>query len=435
MFDFAVIIPTVLRPELLRAARSVVEQDLDGSINLLIGVDHRLGDPAVLEQVRRLERPNRRVTILEPGYSTARPRGGLYSNRHGGSLRAALSFLANAPRLAFLDDDNWHAPNHLSTLGQAIEGKAWAFSLRWYCDSRSGEPLAIDGIESLGPGKGVHLKRYGGFCNTSTLMLDTLATHERLPRWAHGTAQDGRGPDRSIFAALLDLPYGETGLATAYYWMQHSDINHGVRLDWLESIGCRPSRPAPFNEASQRLGSSPPMQGKPSATPAGPDVLRHYLGEARAQSVILAGPLDASLALFAAEVIEAQGGAPRVLAIDPEDAAARREAFMAALAGSRHAAHIIMADGDPVSVGHRLREDEAHADFVYVHGVAAGLMMDVLSAAWIALKRNGVILGAGLSRARNPALVEAVGRFGFERATAVRRCGRAGDRHYLIQRV
>ena len=49
------------------------------------------------------------------------------------------------------------------------------------------------------------------------MMLDTHATHQRLPRWSHGTAQDGRGPDRSIFAALLDLPYGETGQGTAYY--------------------------------------------------------------------------------------------------------------------------------------------------------------------------------------------------------------------------
>lgn len=436
MFDFAVIIPTVLRPDLLRAARSVIEQDVDGSINLMVGIDHRLGDPGVLDLVRRLERPNRRVTIIDPGYSTAKPRGGLYSNRHGGSLRTALSFIANAPRLAFLDDDNWHAPNHLSTLAAAIEGKAWAFSLRWYCDSRTGEPLAIDRIESVGPGKGVHQKRYGGFCNTSTMMLDARATHERLPRWSHGTAQDGRGPDRSIFAALLDLPYGETGQGTAYYWMQHSDINHGVRLDWLESIGIKPSRPTPFDVAARRLGAT--LAGTcpgASLAPIGPDVLRHYLHEARAETLILIGAPDPALASFAAEAIQAKGATPTILVIDSVGDDARRRAFLAALAGSPLAERIVLADVDAVNAGHLLREDEAHADFVYVRDVAAPALGEILSASWICLKRNGVILGPGYDAARNPDMVAALNRFGFERATAVRRCGPRGDRHFLIQRV
>ena len=436
MFDFAVIIPTVLRPDLLRAARSVIEQDVDGSINLMVGIDHRLGDPGVLDLVRRLERPNRRVTIIDPGYSTAKPRGGLYSNRHGGSLRTALSFIANAPRLAFLDDDNWHAPNHLSTLAAAIESKAWAFSLRWFCDSRTGEPLAIDHIESVGPGKGVHQKRYGGFCNTSTMMLDAHATHERLPRWSHGTAQDGRGPDRSIFAALLDLPYGETGQGTAYYWMQHSDINHGVRLDWLESIGIKPSRPTPFDVAARRLGAT--LAGTcpgASLAPIGPDVLRHYLHEARAETLILIGAPDPSLALFAADAIGAKGANPTILVLDSVGDDSLKRAFHAALAGSPWAERIVLADVDAVNAGHLLREDEAHADFVYVRDVAAPALGEILSASWICLKRNGVILGPGYDAARNPDMVAALNRFGFERATAVRRCGPRGDRHFLIQRV
>jgi len=428
--------PTVLRPDLLRAARSVVEQDVDGSINLMIGIDHRLGDPAVLDRVRKLERPNRRITIIDPGYSTAQPRGGLYSNRHGGSLRTALSFIANAPRLAFLDDDNWHAPNLLSTLASAIEGRAWAFSLRWYCDSRTGEPLAIDQIESVGPGKGVHQKRYGGFCNTSTMMLDTHATHQRLPRWSHGTAQDGRGPDRSIFAALLDLPYGETGQGTAYYWMQHSDINHGVRLDWLESIGLTPSRPTPFDVAARRLGTTAPGTS-PAAplVPAGPDVLRHYLHEARAGTLILIGAPDPALALFVAEAIRAKGGSPTILVIDSLGDDERKRSFLGALVGSPLAEHIVLSDLDAVNAGHQLREDEAHADFVYVRDVATPAIGEVLSAGWIALKRNGVILGPGYDAARKSAFVAALNRFGFERATAVRRCGPRGDRHFLIQRV
>ena len=55
MFDFAVVIPTIFRPELLRASRTVIEQSVDATINLVIGVNYPLGDPAVLEAVRRLE--------------------------------------------------------------------------------------------------------------------------------------------------------------------------------------------------------------------------------------------------------------------------------------------------------------------------------------------------------------------------------------------
>ena len=37
--DVAVVVPTVLRPSLMRAAQSVFDQAFDGTIHLLIGVD------------------------------------------------------------------------------------------------------------------------------------------------------------------------------------------------------------------------------------------------------------------------------------------------------------------------------------------------------------------------------------------------------------
>jgi len=39
LFDAAVVMPTLLRPSLERAVRSVFAQDLGGRIQLLIGVD------------------------------------------------------------------------------------------------------------------------------------------------------------------------------------------------------------------------------------------------------------------------------------------------------------------------------------------------------------------------------------------------------------
>ena len=40
------------------------------------------------------------LTVVDPGYSTARSRGGLYAPEAGGSLRAALTLLANARHVA-----------------------------------------------------------------------------------------------------------------------------------------------------------------------------------------------------------------------------------------------------------------------------------------------------------------------------------------------
>ncbi|MBV9116925.1 MAG: glycosyltransferase family 2 protein [Acetobacteraceae bacterium] len=110
----AVVIPTVLRPSLLRAVRSVYRQRLDGRVQLLIGVDRPLGSRELLRAIAE-ERPDFvDVDVLDPGYSTARANGGLYSCAFGGSLRSALTLLANARHVAYLDDDNWIGPDHLA---------------------------------------------------------------------------------------------------------------------------------------------------------------------------------------------------------------------------------------------------------------------------------------------------------------------------------
>jgi hypothetical protein len=52
-FDAAVILPTLLRPSLDRAVRSVFAQDFPGRIQLLIGIDVAQGDPAQLAALTR----------------------------------------------------------------------------------------------------------------------------------------------------------------------------------------------------------------------------------------------------------------------------------------------------------------------------------------------------------------------------------------------
>jgi hypothetical protein len=50
--DVAVVIPTVLRPSLVAAARSVFMQELDGRIHLLIAVDVAKQSREILDAIR-----------------------------------------------------------------------------------------------------------------------------------------------------------------------------------------------------------------------------------------------------------------------------------------------------------------------------------------------------------------------------------------------
>jgi hypothetical protein len=219
-FDAAVVIQTVLRPTLVQAVRSVFAQDCRGRIQILLGIDRAQGDPALIDQIRAECPDHVALTVIDPGYSTSQRHGSLYSNHFGGALRTALSYLANSRFVAYLDDDNWWAPQHLSTLLAAIAGKSWAFSLRTLVDSGRDEIICRDEWESLGPGRGVYGTGFGGFVDTSCLMVDKLACHEVLPAWSLSRFAHGSGEDRMVFERLKGLPFGATEQYTAFYRMK-----------------------------------------------------------------------------------------------------------------------------------------------------------------------------------------------------------------------
>jgi hypothetical protein len=234
MFDVAVVIPTLLRPTLEHAVRSIFAQDLPGRVQILIGIDRPQG---AVEMVSRLKRdcPARMaLTILDLGYSTAARHGGIHTAWGGGALRTILSFAANSRRVAYLDDDNYWAPNHLGTLTAALDGQAWAYSYRWFVDSESGQVLDVDRWESVGPDKGTYAEKAGGFVDPNCLILDKLICAPLLHLWAEGRHTDGRGADRVMFAALRRLPsFRCTGQATSYYRTSPADDAHPQRLKWI----------------------------------------------------------------------------------------------------------------------------------------------------------------------------------------------------------
>lgn len=237
--DIAVVIPTICRQSLLKAVRSVFAQDYQGTIQVLVGVDaDRTGKSRQMRATLVAECPsNMMLTWLDPGYSTSRRNGGIHACCFGGALRTILSFMANAPIVAYLDDDDWYLPNHLGCLARAIEGKPWAFSLCYYANGDSGKSLCVDEMESVGPKAGIFNESFGGFVRTSALALDKTKLAPLLHLWSEAIGPAGDGEDRLIFEQLKTKPYGETGEPTVCYALDPRDALHELRMRFVASKG------------------------------------------------------------------------------------------------------------------------------------------------------------------------------------------------------
>lgn len=233
--DVAVVMPTLLRPSLERAVNSVFGQDFAGTIHLMIGIDRHDGDVGLIETIRRTCPDRATVTVLDPGYSTSKWNGGLHPASDGGALRTVLSYLANAPLLAYLDDDNWWSGDHLSSLVEAIRGKGWAYGLRWYVEPDTLRPVCVDEWESVGPDKGVYAEKAGGFVDPNCLMIDKRACEPVLRCWSTPMfPETGEGADRVVFSALKAGYAGAaTGRATCFYVMRPGDPVNRYRQQWI----------------------------------------------------------------------------------------------------------------------------------------------------------------------------------------------------------
>jgi hypothetical protein len=236
-FDFAVVIPTILRPTLKRAVSSVFRQRSAGRIQILIGVDQAIGDRSVLDEIQQECPAHCALSIIDLGYSTSQRHGGLHPGASGGVLRTILSYAANSRAIAYLDDDNWFGEDHLRTLGDALSGNDWAFSYRWFVEQATGTPLCIDEWESVGPSAGVFCARFGGFVDPNCLMIDKLKCEPVLRWWCFPIPGDPRAmsEDRLVFDYLMRYhSCGATGQATSFYVIQPEDGMHPHRLRWIQ---------------------------------------------------------------------------------------------------------------------------------------------------------------------------------------------------------
>ncbi len=229
--DAAVIIPTILRPTLADALKSIFGQQFPGRIHILVGIDRMLGDLRILDETCALCPPNCTVQVYWPGYSTAMRNGGLTPPGDGGALRSVLTHMANSAYVAYLDDDNWWSSDHLARLRQAIDGADWAFALRWFVHPATRRPVCVDIWESVGPGRGIFNEMFGGFVDPSCLMLNKVNCRYAPVYWNFPLEGDSRSADRSMFDHLTkNYRSNDTRKATVYYTMNVDDGLHEYRL-------------------------------------------------------------------------------------------------------------------------------------------------------------------------------------------------------------
>lgn len=229
-FDVAVVMPTILRPEIAGALTSVFAQKFPGRIQILVGVDVARGDPSLVQAACASRPENCVVQVIYPGYSTSGRHGGLCEAWDGGVLRSVLSFLANSRLVAYLDDDNWWHPDHLRLLAGAIRDRDYAFSARWFVHPRTGRIVARDEWESVGPGGGVYS---GGFVDPNCLMINKTRCADILPLWTRPLAGDPKAmsADRRVFSALAEsFRGGAVDLPTVYYRLDPNDLMHEERM-------------------------------------------------------------------------------------------------------------------------------------------------------------------------------------------------------------
>ena len=244
--DVAVVIPTVLRPQLTQALQSVFAQRFSGRIHILIGIDSIGGDVGLVDAACATRPSHCVVQVLWPGFSTSVRHGGLTPPGDGGALRSVLTYLANSPYVAYLDDDNWWGPEHLSQLRGVMGDAGWAFALRWFVHPETRRRICVDAWESVGPKMGVFAEAFGGFVDPNCLMLNKVRCPLAAHHWNFPLQGDPMSSDRNVFAFLSrNHKSAGTGQASVFYAMNVYDGLHPMRLRMMgrayDAAGTQPA--------------------------------------------------------------------------------------------------------------------------------------------------------------------------------------------------
>lgn len=192
MLKTTVITPTIGNATLGRAIRSVAEQDQPTHHLLVVDGREHL---AATEKIASANGFAGDWLVLP--HATGK------NQFFGHRIYGAIPFLLDADLVAYLDEDNWYEPNHISTAASLIASAelAWVYSLRNIVDS-SGSMVCQDNCQSLGwwpafDGAYHHV-------DTSCYVVRREVAVEAATLWHRRGYVDGvRDPDREYCRWLL----------------------------------------------------------------------------------------------------------------------------------------------------------------------------------------------------------------------------------------
>jgi hypothetical protein len=213
-----VITPTIGKPELNRAMRSVSCQTYKNLKHLIVIDGNKYWQDAHKSMCIDSEKSN----VLVNTISENTGENGMYGHR----IYAAFPHLVNEDYIFFLDEDNWWDPLHVETLVDLIEKENLNFAHSLRKVYTSGQLLAEDNCEAIG--------RWGVAWDKSQFLVDTssyafdrkwLINHCQLWHW-------GWGGDRRFFMIVKDhTKYNTTGLHTLNYELPDMNRAYGGQFD------------------------------------------------------------------------------------------------------------------------------------------------------------------------------------------------------------
>lgn len=133
-----IITPTTGTKYLQQNLESVANQTYSNLTHFVVS-DGPDPENTIKDKVKSFER----TSFLELPHNTG------HSGYNGHRIYGAITYLAEADYVCFLDEDNWLEPNHIEELIKVTEKYDWAFSFRKIVDSE-GNYICNDDCESLG---------------------------------------------------------------------------------------------------------------------------------------------------------------------------------------------------------------------------------------------------------------------------------------------
>jgi hypothetical protein len=236
-----IITPTTGKHLLSKNIKSVQEQDYPNLEHYLVidGPEFR----EIVEKItNQISKKQTNIHFLTLPFNTG------HHGWNGHRVYASVPHLVDGHYIAYLDEDNYLATNHISSLMNLIlkHNLDWAYSLRNIVDTQ-GKFICQDNCESLGVISPVWNDPSGQnhMCDTSTYMINRKLAMEISPIWTTTSCQchpsvcierqHKKGRDRILYQALTkrNVSSGCTQKHTLNYTIDPAKEGNSVQAEFF----------------------------------------------------------------------------------------------------------------------------------------------------------------------------------------------------------